>query len=51
MRTICIWPDGFWCEANEAERQTYRSDDFERREVPEDASDEFIDQWIAERQT
>lgn len=46
---ICIWPDGFWCEAWGSEKRQAeqgRSDDYETVSVPDKVTD--IDEFVAE---
>jgi hypothetical protein len=43
-RTICIWPDGLWCDKRELnEYLTFRSDDVIIHEVEENLSADEID--------
>lgn len=48
MRTLCVWPDGCWCDLDELEEHEHKSDDFERVLVSESIED--IDGWLDKRE-
>ena len=36
MISICIWPDGSWCELDDLEEYPWKSDDYQVTDVPGD---------------
>lgn len=44
---ISVWADGSWCYDDELSEMTHKSDDFFRLELPDELSDQEIDQYIA----
>lgn len=48
MRTVCVWPDGCWCDRDELEEYEDKSDDFEMVLLSESVED--VDQWLDHRE-
>lgn len=46
MVEICYWPNGVWCYRHELEQMSHMSDDFNRASLPEDLSEEQIDEYV-----
>ena len=44
---IYLWPDGEWCDEEDVGQYTWKSDDYELLDVPDDVED--IDEWLASR--
>lgn len=48
MRTLCVWPDGYWCDLDDMEEADHKSDDFEIVLVSESVED--VDWWLEQRE-